>query len=184
MQNVFLIYGVGGDKQENWFPWLKRELESLGCNVIYPMFPTPKNQTLGSWQAVLDKYTDDLTPDSIVVGHSLGVAFLLNVLEKHRVKAAFFVAGVSGPLENKFDGIMKTFSHRKFNWGKIKKNCRHFCVFHSNNDPYIPLEKGKDLAMRLGVDLMLVKGAGHFNEQAGFTTFPLLLGEIRRNCDM
>ena len=180
MQNVFLIYGVGGDRQENWFPWLKRELESLGCNVIYPMFPTPENQTLGSWLAVLDKYLDDLTPDSIVVGHSLGVAFLLNVLEKHRIKAAFFVAAVSGPLENKFDEIMKTFSHRKFNWDLIRKNCGHFRVFHSDNDQYIPFKKAEDLAMRLCADLMLVKGAGHINEQAGYTKFPLLLDEIRK----
>ena len=83
-------------------------------------------------------------------------------------------------MENKFDGIMKTFSHRKFSWDLIRKNCVHFCVFHSDNDPYIPFEKAEDLAMHFGADLMLVKGAGHINEQAGYTKFPLLLDEIRK----
>ena len=180
MRNVFFIHGVGSDGTENWFPWLKRRLELLGCNVIVPRFPTPANQTLKNWLAILERYKSHITPDSIFVGHSLGVAFLLNILETTRAKAAFFVAGVSGPLDNEFDDSMKTFSHRKFDWDKIRNNCRRFYIFHSDDDPYIPLPEAEKLAQNLHVDLILVKGAGHINESAGYTKFDLLLENIKK----
>src|SRR3989344_4874506 len=93
MANVFIIHGVGGYPEENWFPWLKKQLEQLGHNVVVPQFPTPENQTLSSWLEVLEQYKQFLTPATIFVGHSLGVPFVLNILEKYPAKAAFLVAG-------------------------------------------------------------------------------------------
>ena len=179
MTNVFIVHGVEGYPGENWFPWLKKELESLGCNVFVPQFPTPENQILNNWLAVLNEYKDYLNDESIVVGHSLGVPFLLNVIEANPVKAAFLVAGFTGKAGNEFDESMKTFAQREFNWENIRKNCKHFEVFHSDNDPYLSLEKGKEIAEKLGVELNLIKGAGHFNREAGYTEFPLLLNRIK-----
>jgi hypothetical protein len=179
MTNVLIVHGVGGYPEENWFPWLKKRLEMLGYNVLVPQFPTPENQKLNSWLKVLDRYENQMGKNPVVIGHSLGVPFLLNVLEKTPAKAAFFVAGFFGKAGNDFDPAMKTFAQRKFDWTKIGENCKHFEVFHSDNDPYIALEKGEELAVKLGVRLTLVKGAGHFNERAGYTKFPLLLEAIR-----
>ena len=178
MVNILVIHGAYGSPEENWIPWLKKELESLGHTVIVPKFPTPENQTLDKWLAVFEEFRQFLS-GAIVVGHSLGVAFLLNILESNRAKAAFFVAGVSGPLDNKYDPTMTTFSHRKFDWNKIRKHCRKFYVFHSDSDPYIPLEKGQGLADNLGVRLIFVSNAGHFNAASGYTTFSLLLDKIK-----
>ncbi len=180
MRNAFIFHGACGHPQENWFPWLKSELEKSGCRVFVPKFPTPEGQTLDNWMAVLEKYRAHLTPDSILIGHSLGVPFLLNVLEKCPCRAAFLVAGFTGIAGNKFDPGMKTFAQREFSWEKIRKNCKRFYVFNSDNDPYIRLEKGKELALDLGTHLILVKGAGHFNESAGYAKFPILLELIKK----
>ncbi|MCK4589091.1 MAG: serine hydrolase family protein [Nanoarchaeota archaeon] len=179
MTNIFIIHGTFGHPKENWFPWLKSELEKLGHQVFVPKFTTPKNQTLNNWLKIFEEYQNQIE-NSIVIGHSLGVAFLLNILETKSVQAAFFVAGVSSPLDNEFDENMKTFSHRQFDWNKIKNNCQKFYVFHSDNDPYIPLEKAEELAKNLGVDLIIVKNAGHFNELAGYIKFDLLLEKIKQ----
>ena len=56
MTNVFIFHGTGGYPEENWFPWLKRELESLDCKAIVPQFPTPQNQTLENWLKVFEQY--------------------------------------------------------------------------------------------------------------------------------
>ena len=119
--------------------------------------------------------------DSIFVGHSLGPAFILSVLERleHPVRASFFVSGFVGALGNQaFDNINRSFVERPFDYQKIRSNCRKFMLFHADNDPYVPVEKARELAERLGGTLEIVKGAGHFNEAAGYTKFELLLSKI------
>jgi len=183
MPNVIIIHGSYGSPSENWIPWLKWELEKLGCRVFVPRFPTPKNQSIQNWLTIFNKYEQYLDRKSIVIGHSIGVAFLLNILEKRNkpIKAAFFVSGFTGLLNNPaFDKLNSSFVDKNFNWQMIKKNCSHFFVFHSNNDPYVPLKKATDLAQNLGVNIILVQDAGHFNEKAGFTKFDLLLQNIKR----
>ncbi|MBN1495109.1 serine hydrolase family protein [Candidatus Peregrinibacteria bacterium] len=179
MANIFIIHGVGGYPEENWFPWLKNELERLGHKVIVPQFPTPENQTLSNWLNELEKYKEFLTSTSIFVGHSLGVPFVLNVIERYPVKAAFLVSGFVGKEGNQFDDSMKTFVQKIFNWTQIKSNCKNFIIFHSDNDPYIKLEKAQELAKNLDVEVNVVKGAGHFNSTAGYTSFDLLLEKIK-----
>ncbi|MBU0470382.1 MAG: alpha/beta hydrolase, partial [Nanoarchaeota archaeon] len=115
-------------------------------------------------------------------GHSLAPAFILSILEKIKVqvKASFFVSGFIGLLGNNvFDEINETFVTKKFNWEKIKSNCKEFYVYHSDNDPYVPLERGEELAEKLGAELEVVMGAGHFNEKAGYTKFELLFNKIK-----
>lgn len=182
MTNIIIIHGTGGDPNRNWFPWLKSELEKLDCRVFVPKFPTPKNQSLENWLKVFKDYEQNLDENSIVVGHSLGPAFLLSILEnlKHPIKAAFFVAGFTGLLNNlEFDELNKTFTTKSFNWVKIRNNCKRFYVINSNNDPYVPLEKGKFLAKNLGTELIVLKNAGHINTEAGYTKFDFLLEKIK-----
>lgn len=182
MTNVFIIHGTGGSPEINWFPWLKNGLEKLGCKVFVPRFSTPKNQSLESWLKVFDKCRKHLDEDSIIVGHSLGPAFLLSVLENLnlQIKAAFFVAGFTGFLNNlEFDELNKTFVDKTFDWDKIRKNCKKIYVINSDNDPYVPLEKGKELAKSLGVELIVLKNAGHINQEFGYTKFDLLLEMIK-----
>lgn len=177
--NIFIIHGAYGHPGENWFPWLKSELGKIGCSVFVPRFPTPEGQTLESWLKIFGGYEKYMNKDSLVVGHSLGVPFLLSVLERKPAKAAFFVAGFASLLGNRFDDVNKTFVEKDFNWNVIRKNCRKFYIFHSDNDPYVPLEKAEKLAKNLGTGIMLVKNAGHFNEKAGYTRFDLLLERIK-----
>ena len=179
---VVIIHGAYGHPGENWFPWLKKELEKERVEVYVPKFPTPEGQTLDNWMKVFQEYLDIIDENTIMVGHSLGPAFILNVLEHTDkiIKAAFFVAPFVGLLGNPtFDGINKTFTDKEFDWEKIKSRCRRFYIYSSDNDPYVPLEKGKYLAEKLEAVSKIVKGAGHFNEAAGYTKFELLLNDIK-----
>ena len=42
MRNFFIFHGSYGHPGENWYPWLKQELESMGHRVFIPTFPIPK----------------------------------------------------------------------------------------------------------------------------------------------
>jgi hypothetical protein len=181
-QSAFIIHGSYGNPDENWFPWLKTELEKIDIKTFVPKFPTPINQTLEEWMQVFKEYRENLNENSIIVGHSIGCAFLLSVLEKIdvRINASFLVSGFLGLLGNDFyDRISSTFTQKEFDWEKIKNNCSNFLIYNSDNDPYVPLEKGKEIAENLNAKLKVINRAGHFNEKSGYTKFELLLEDIK-----
>ncbi|MFA6461176.1 MAG: alpha/beta hydrolase [Candidatus Woesearchaeota archaeon] len=181
MNKIFIIHGSYGSPEENWFPWLKTELEELGCKVFIPKFPTPNNQSLSSWMKVFKPCEMLIDENSILVGHSLGPAFILHLLERHKVKSAFFISGFVGKLNHPdFDLINDTFVNHHFDWQKIRSNCSTFQIYHSDNDPYVPLDRAEEIARFLEIKVKIIKNAGHFNKAAGYTTFPLLLEEIKK----
>ena len=94
--------------------------------------------------------------------------------------AAFFIAGFTGLLNNPdFDELNKTFTTKTFDWNNIKHNCQRFFVINSDNDPYVPLEKGETLAKSLNTQLIIIENAGHMNEESGYTEFKYLLKQIK-----
>lgn len=182
MQNVFIFHGTEGYPQENWFPWLKQELEQKGYNVIVPQFPSPPviPAKISEWFDVLKGYEKYVDENTIFVGHSLGGIFTLRVLEKleHPVKAAFFVGAPIGvkPILN-YDRD-SSFSGFNFDWGTIKAKAKNFVVYQSDDDPYVGLDNGKELAKHLGTELSFIPNAGHFNKRAGYTKFQELKDKI------
>ncbi len=180
MANIFIFHGTGGYPEENWFPWLKEKLEVLGHKVVVPQFPTPDNQTPESWFEAFRKYEESLDENTIIIGHSLGGAFLLHLLEKVdvQIKAAYFVAAPVGILPLKNYETDKPFIDQPFDWDKIKANSKEFYVYHSDNDPFVSLENGQELAKKLDTELTFVPNAGHFNASAGYKSFDILLKQI------
>ena len=182
MTNVFIFHGTEGYPEENWFPWLKEKLEAKGCNVIVPQFSTPLvvPAKIIEWFDVLKNYEQYINKDAILVGHSLGGVFALRVLEqlKHPVKGVFLTGtpiGVKPILNYDRDS---SFSGFDFDWESIKTKAKHFDVFQSDDDPYVSLGNGEQLAKELGVKLTFIPNAGHFNKKAGYLSFPDLLTKI------
>ncbi len=180
MSSCFIIHGLGGHPKENWFPWLKAALEQKGHTVIVPAFPHADHPQLGEWMTHFKQYEHQIDEQTIMVGHSLGAAFILNFLESFpkTIRAAFLVAPVSSLLGNDFDPLLANFVDEPFDWAKIKSHCGAFHLFHSDNDPYIKLSLTETLAQNLGTTVTLVEGAGHFNAKAGYVDFPQLLKKI------
>ncbi len=175
----FIIHGTGGEPDGNWFPWLKQKLEEQGHEVVVPDFPGMENQSLESWKDTFDQYRDELNSDTVFVAHSVGPAFVLNLLEQGvKAEACFFVSGFTGLLGNKFDEPNKTITDRDFNFEDIRANCGCFKLYHSPDDPYIALEKAESLAENLDAKLEIIENGGHLNEPSGYTEFPKLLEDI------
>ncbi len=179
---VIIIHGAYGSPEENWIPWLKNELEELGYQVVVPQFPTPEGQELNRWLEILNKSIPEWNEDIIFIGHSLGPVLILKKIEELEkpIKAAFLVSGFIGELGLKeFDPINASFFEKGFNWSRIWQNCQKFFVYNSDNDPYVPLAKGEEIAKNLGVKLNIIHNAGHINAAAGYTQFPKLLEDIK-----
>ena len=75
--------------------------------MIVPQFPTPKGQNLENWMKVMQPHFKKIGKDTILIGHSVGVAFLLALVEKLnvKVKGLFSVAGFVGSLWLHMGGI-------------------------------------------------------------------------------
>ncbi len=175
----FIIHGTGGEPDGNWFPWLKRKLEDQGHEVFVPDFPGMEEQSLETWMDTFNQYREELTDDTVFVAHSVGPAFVLNLLERGvEAEACFFVSGFTGLLDNKFDEPNHTITDPEFDFEEIKQSCSYFKLYHSPDDPYVPLEKAKDLVEKLDAELEVIEAGGHLNEPSGYTDFPKLLEDI------
>jgi predicted alpha/beta hydrolase family esterase len=180
---IFIIHGTKGSPEGNWFPWLKSELEKLGCEVLVPTFPTPENQSLDTWLKVFDRYKSHIDKDTILVGHSIASAFILSAIQRQNtpVRAAFLVAGFISKLGiPDYDLLNNSFVTAELDWQKIRRNCRRFYCISSDNDPYVPISEGRNIVKKLGVELILLKNAGHMNSESGYTEFKFLLKLIRQ----
>ena len=89
-----------------------------------------------------------------------------------------FISDLPDP-ENEFNKLNRSFYEKGFNWQKIKGTSNDFHAIGSDNDPYVPLDEMQKVATALGITLLVVSGAGHFNKKAGYTQFPQLLGMIK-----
>lgn len=157
---------------------MKTELGKQGCTVFVPQFPSPPivPAKLDEWFAVLKDYEKHLHQNTVVIGHSLGGKFLLRILEKRDVSilGAYFVGTPIGVLPIQNNERDNAFTGNDFDWTTIRNNAQYFGVFQSDDDPYVCLENGEQLAKHLGVALSFVPNAGHFNTRAGYTQFPAL----------
>jgi len=180
MPKAFLFHGTGGHSKENWFPWIREELENRGYDLIIPDFSDADKPHPSKWYPVIDSLVDDVDEDSIVIGHSLGGAIALRFLEKIQttVNAVAVVSAALGIPPIKYIEGDSPFLEGGFDWGRIREHASHFIVFHSDNDPFVCIENGQHAADELGVELSFVPNAGHFNESAGYTKFPELLDAL------
>ncbi|MBU0458276.1 alpha/beta fold hydrolase, partial [Patescibacteria group bacterium] len=139
MPNAFIFHGTGGHSEENWFPWMKKELIKLGYDVIIPNFPEPDNPTPDNWYPVIDELKEKVDSDSIVIGHSLGGAIALRFLERIKtpVKITAIVSATLGIPPIKYIEGDSPFLEGGFDWDRIKSHSKNFLVFHSDNDPYV-----------------------------------------------
>jgi len=178
---IIVIHGTYGNPNENWIPWLSEELKSRGHTMITPQFPTPSDQSLASWKRAFWRDSGLIDEKTILVGHSIGAAFILNTAMTlfKPMRGAFLIAPFVSALGNpEFDPLNASFLSMGFDWSLINKTIGKVKVYHSDNDPYVPINYAKEVTVNLGIQATLVPGAGHFNEASGYTKFDILLADI------
>ncbi len=79
-KRVFIIHGWEGSPQGDWFPWLKKELETKSFVVEVPIMPDTMHPTLEGWLGHLKKITGEPNENTYFIGHSLGVITILRYL--------------------------------------------------------------------------------------------------------
>jgi predicted alpha/beta hydrolase family esterase len=180
---VIVLHGAYGGPDTNWFPWLDAELQRAAIEVVRPRFPTPEGQSLESWCQTYDRAVKPLaSAPSILVGHSLGAAMALRLVERavEPFSGLFLAAGFVGALGlPAYDSINASFFEKPFDWNKIRERKGSACgSWAGDDDPYVPLQLSQELADHINVPLEVLSGGGHLSDETDFTSFPQLRDAI------
>lgn len=179
MKNALILHGTNGSSKENWFPWLKEELEKRGYKVWVPDLPGADRPNIKRYNEFIFSNSDwEFNEESTLVGHSSGSLAVLGVLQDLPdgivVKHATLVAGFKDDLGwANLGGLFE----KPFDWEKIKRSAKRITLIHSDNDPHIPLEHGEYLKEKLDAELVVMPGRFHFNTEHDpkFTKFPEII---------
>lgn len=187
MNTVFIIHGSYGCPEENWFPWLKTELENQGKNVIVPRFQIPtgkEGHSLDSWLHTFEEYKESVNEETVIVAHSRGCSFAFQLLPILGIKInSLFLVGPFVDYDQWRPDVYKeydSFQARPYLWKRLRQLIGHTEVFQSTND-VIPVSEGQFIADNLKAKITIVENAGHFNVATykEYIRFPLLLEHIK-----
>ncbi len=175
MQAV-LVHGYKGFPENNWFPWLRRELEARGWTIHAPQLPLAAWPRRPAWIPALVDVLRPLDPSqTVLIGHSLGCVSILYALETLRPSTPF-AAGVLcagfGRDFRKTDRLVHWFTPPP-DLAAIRPFVRRWTCVHSSDDPIVPFAEGEWLAGQLGADLVRLEGKGHLMKKIdGVTELP------------
>jgi len=183
-----ILHGTMGSPEGNWFPWLAKELEKLGHKTIRPQLPTPEGQNPTEWVKAISEAVEKIGgPDeeTVFVAHSMSnwaVCYYLSGINT-KIGAAFFVSPFAEQIEieEPYLSLVQPFADGQVDWKKVKANCKNIICFVGDNDTFVSIDVAKRFVSLSGAKkLIVVPKGGHLNADFGYTTFPLLLGEIKK----
>lgn len=182
---VYIVHGWGDLADKGFQSWLKKELEKRGYVVCSPQLPNTNIPKIDEWVSFLGDCIVSKPEDTILLGHSLGVATIMRYLETvpegYRFLKFISVAGVVREITGLSDAdteIGKPWLEDNIDYEKVRQSVEQTIAFFSDNDPYIPLSSGDILEERLGTQIIIEHNKGHYNKAAGIFEVPSVLDEI------
>lgn len=180
-KRAFIIHGYDATPNDNWFPWLKRELEATGFRVIVPQMPEADKPTLQKWLSYLQTLVRECDENTYFIGHSLGTITILKFLESlpedQKAVGAVLVGGFSEPIGSE---KLNTFTEKPLDYEKVKSVCKNIIAIHSTDDPAVPYKFAEIIRDKLEAELITLEGAGHINHRSGYFELPKALEAIHK----
>lgn len=175
---IIFIHGNGRSTiDDNWFPWVKKELEVLGVKIIAENFPDPIEAKSKIWLPFISSLGAD--QHTILVGHSSGAVAAMRFAEQNKIFGSVLVSGSYTDLGEESERI-SGYYNEPWDWEAIKKNQKWIVQFASIDDPYIPIEEARYIHEKLETDYHEYGDQGHFGWDIGKKEFPELVAAIKR----
>jgi predicted alpha/beta hydrolase family esterase len=172
MKKLLILHSWFGTPKDNWNEYLKANAINKGYEVFIPLLVNNEKPTLSDWiSSALMSF--QLNSDTSIVGHSLGAVLAMKLVQNSLIKIDHLIL-VAGwdfwdlTLEH------KTFFDAPIDHAKIASNAAKITVMTSTNDPYTTLYHAKEMAKRLGADIVTIENGGHLQAKDGFEEFPVL----------
>lgn len=169
MKRAIIVHCWDGYPEYCWYQSTKKELEQKGFEVTIPSFPDTHLPELSKWLPVLQEVIGTPDQETYLIGHSVGCITILRYLEslspEQKIGGAVLVAGYTDSLQG-IVGIkseLVNFFTTPILYTDIKQKAEHFVVIHSDDDMYVDLKYGDEFKEKLGAELIIKHGMGHFS---------------------
>jgi len=166
---------------------LKRELEYRNFEVFVPQIPEADKPRIYNWLPALSKLVINPNQNTYFVGHSMGCELITRYLETLDsgvvIGGAVFVAGFFKCLtvlddNRKTKDITNHCLQSPIDLFKVKSHLKKSTAIFSDNDPFVPLENQNDFKSKLGSEIIIEEGKGHFSGSTGILELPAALQTI------
>lgn len=138
LKETYYNHELPSASNDIWIPWLQKELLILGVPTQTPEMPNAWQPDYRIWKREFERY--DITPDTVLVGHSMGGGFIVQWLSEHPevlVGHVFLVAPSLGDRfapDHKLDvpllgGMFETDVDPT-----LMERVKSLTIFHSDND--------------------------------------------------
>ncbi len=169
-KRVIIVHGWEGYPEDCWFPWLKRELELHGFEVIIPKLPHPEVPEIKSWVMALGHSVGVIDGSTYFVGHSIGCQTILRYLailpEGQKVGGAVFVAGffnLMGLETDEEKAVAGPWLNTAIDFEKVRSVVSKSIAIFSDNDEWVSLDNQNVFRDKLGSEIIIEHNMGHFD---------------------
>lgn len=183
MKKVYLIHCWEGSSEDNWYPWLKEELEKKNIDVEVFDMPDSENPRIETWVKHLEENVKDIDEHTYFIGHSIGCQTIMRFLEKlhkhKRVGGCVFVAGWINLTKEAYEDeedkkLMNPWMTNHIDFSRVLDHCDNFLAIFSKDDPYVPLTDSEIFKDKLGAKIVITDGREHFTSEEE----PIVLNEV------
>lgn len=155
----YLDPAVPAASNNQWFPWLQKQLTLKGIVAQTPEMPVPYRPDYNAWKQVFEQF--NLNEDSILIGHSCGGGFLVRWLSENNVKVGkvILVAPWINPHADEPEPDFFDFQVDS----NLKNKTQELHLFISSDDEQDELDTANMLEEKIqGIQFHRFKDRGHF----------------------
>lgn len=183
--------GCSSIRESNWYGAMFQILTDKKIPCICEDFPDPLHARRDRWipfiRSLAEKHSSRDSGNIILVGHSSGAQAALRYSETYPVHGCVLVSATYSDLGNAHERASGYYPAKSENgeeanpyqFHEMKKNCKNWFQFHSDNDPFIPLFEAERIRVGLGLTdtYKLLPGRSHY-----FDYSPEILDAILSLC--
>lgn len=182
-KRVFIIHGWEGSPEEPMFMWLKTELEAVGFEVTIPTMPNPELPQIKSWLKKIKETVTNPNDQTYFIGHSVGCQAILRYLETlpDKIQVAGVVLVVpwmeldAQTIKEEGPEVVeeaRPWMESPIYFGKVRAHLEKAVAIFSDNDPYIRSSQQDLFKDKIGAEIILEPGKGHFDRASGINELP------------
>lgn len=181
MKKVFIVHGFNTGPNSSWIPWLMSELKKEDIYATSLTMPSPDEPSCVDWMDEINRHVSRSLNDEIyLVGHSLGVAAILNYAQNYSdngqiIKGAVLVSG----RVQKSDNPKTQSFYGEFDFEKIKMKINKFSVIHGDNDEMVSVSNAYEISEKLGIEPVIIENGAHLNGSAGWRELPQAMKALK-----